>query len=166
VAAAAVTARLIGTDPVPALWIGATIASGLPDLDMMAMAFGFRGPRVHRNATHSLLVLAVVSLGGWFLIDGARWAVDPGIRWAWIAALFTHPILDVATTSPRVAARGFGIPLLWPISRRRFAARRPVMETLEVETCRSWAGLWEGLRPEFTRLASVSGLIVLLTLVF
>jgi membrane-bound metal-dependent hydrolase YbcI (DUF457 family) len=46
---------------------------------------------------------------------------------AWIVALLSHYALDVATTGPTLGRLGWGVPLLWPLSRRRFYASRPLL---------------------------------------
>lgn len=164
IACAAVAARATGTEPTATLWIGAVIASGAPDLDMIAVLLGFKGPKYHRNATHSLFVLAAVVAIGWWAIEAAGLPVATGVRWAWAAALFSHPLLDVVTTGPDIISRGFGIPLFWPFSRRRYSVPRPVMETLEVETVRSVGDVVRGMMPEVTRLLPMAAIVVVIAL--
>lgn len=164
VACAAVAARVTGTEPTVGMWVGAVIASGAPDLDMIAVLLGFKGPKYHRNATHSLFVLAAVVAAGWWAIDAAGWPVAAGVRWAWAAALFSHPLLDVVTTGPDIIARGFGIPLFWPFSRHRYSVARPIMETLEVETVESVGDVLRGMAPELTRLVPLAALVVVIAL--
>jgi hypothetical protein len=68
---------------------------------------------------------------------------------AWSAALFTHPLLDLVTTGPRIASRGFGITLLWPLSNHRWFLRRPLFEQEgEWLRCRSFRCLIAGVLPE------------------
>jgi membrane-bound metal-dependent hydrolase YbcI (DUF457 family) len=155
-AAAAVVARLTGIPPSFSLWFGAFIASGVPDLDIFLGAFGLRGPRYHRNASHSLLVLGVVVGLLWWLPGFPPAGLDPGVFWAWSAALLTHPILDVLTTGPQSGALGYGIPLGWPVSRKRWFLQRPILETADFGACRSVRDVVVGVVPEMTRLVPAS----------
>ena len=59
---AALAVPVAGVSPTPALWLGAVVASGLPDLDFIGTAFGLAHRRAHRGPTHSLLVLGVLVL--------------------------------------------------------------------------------------------------------
>ena len=66
-AAAAVASRVAGGGASVPLWIGAFIASGVPDLDLGLEFVGLKGPKYHRNASHSLFVLAALSGVVWVL---------------------------------------------------------------------------------------------------
>lgn len=160
-AVAAVAAHATGTPPSAALWTGAVIASGVPDLDCVVIAFGLKGPRYHRNATHSLLVIgAVLALGLWTLrITGT--ALDGGMLLAWSLALVSHPLLDVATSGPTLGRLGWGIPLFWPVSRRRFFARRPLLVGDRTESVRPADTLRE-MREDLLRLGPVCLAVFLL----
>ena len=158
-AAAAVVARLTGAPPSFALWFGAFIASGVPDLDVFLGVFGLRGARYHRNASHGLLVLGVAVAALWWLPGFPPAGLDPRVFWAWSAALFTHPILDVLTTGPRGGARGYGIPLAWPVSRKRWFLRRPILEMADFGACRSVRAVLVGVAPEMTRLVPASAVV-------
>ena len=113
-ASAAVVARVTGAPRGPELWIGAFIASGLPDLDIVLEWVGLRGPRYHRNASHSLLVIGALSLVVWAGLNFLPVELDPRVALAWLVALISHPALDVLTTGPELGARGYGIGVLWP----------------------------------------------------
>jgi membrane-bound metal-dependent hydrolase YbcI (DUF457 family) len=126
-AAAAVVAHATGTPPSPALWIGAIIASGVPDLDCLLIPFGLKGPKYHRNATHSLLVIGVVLALAILALRATGTAIPGGVLLAWAAALISHPLLDVATSGPTLGRIGWGIPLFWPVSRVRYFSRRPFL---------------------------------------
>ena len=156
VAAAAVVAKATGVPSSPELWIGAVIASGVPDLDMIAYVLGYRSPKYHRNATHSLLVMAAMVGVGWLALSALPITVEAGVVLAWTAAFFSHPFLDIVTTGPATAARGYGIPLFWPVTKRRFHSSSPLFETLDIEKCGSVKEFWEGLRPEVYRLGGAS----------
>ncbi|MCZ6918805.1 MAG: metal-dependent hydrolase [Gemmatimonadetes bacterium] len=158
-AAAAVVARMTGTPPSFSLWFGAFIASGVPDLDVFLGVFGLRGPRYHRNASHGLPALGAGVVLLWLLPGLPPSNLDPGVYWAWIAALFSHPILDVLTTGPRAGARGYGIALAWPLSRKRWFLLKPILETADFGACRSVGDVLLGVLPEMTRLVPVSALL-------
>ena len=125
VAAGVVVARATGTPDSAALWTGAAVASIVPDLDVVLPLVGL-SERLHRNATHSLLfAAAVVAVGVWTIHTTAPQPV--GLVLAWTAALLSHYLLDVVTTGPTLGRLGWGVPLLWPISRRRFYVNRPLL---------------------------------------
>ena len=124
-AAGAVLARATGTPDSAALWGAVAIASMIPDFDVALTAVGFP-KRFHRSVTHSLpFVLAVIGAGVAFQrMSGFH--VEAGFTLAWIAALASHPFLDVVTSGPTIGRLGWGIPLFWPFSGRRFWVRRPL----------------------------------------
>ncbi len=160
IAAAAVVARVTEVPGTPALWVGAFIASGVPDLDLGLALFGLKGPRFHRSFSHSVLLLSAVGAATWFVVAGIS-SIGSGVLGAWAAALLSHPFLDVVTTGPRTAARGYGVPLFWPLSRKRWYLQHPILETAEFEACRSVRDVWDGVRPELVRIVPVA-LVVLL----
>jgi membrane-bound metal-dependent hydrolase YbcI (DUF457 family) len=163
---AAAVREAAGTPASPALWLGAIVASGAPDLDLIGTIFGARACRVHRHATHSLLVLGglvLMAAWAWPLLPGG---LEAGIGVAWAAALLSHPLLDLATTGPATAARGFGIALLWPVVSRRWFLRRPLFAAGELTECQSLREAWTALRPEVCLLAPTSMLIILLGRLF
>ena len=164
VAAAAVVARATEVPGTPALWVGAFIASGVPDLDLGVVLLGLKGPRFHRSFSHSLLLLSALIGAMWFVVAGIP-SIEPGVFGAWAAALLSHPLLDVATTGPRVGARGYGIPLFWPLSNKRWYLQRPILETAKFEACRSVRDVWDGVRPEVVRIVPVALAVLLAALV-
>ena len=66
--------------------------------------------------------------------------------------LETLSLLDAVTTGPRGGARGYGIPLFWPLSGKRWYLQRPILETAEFEACQSVRDVWDGVRPEVVRI--------------
>lgn len=161
IAAAAVVARVTATPDSTALWAGAVIASGIPDLDVALPLLGFP-KRLHRNATHSLLFVTAVILLGVAVIRWLGLHPPAGMLLAWVAALITHPLLDVVTSGPAVGRAGWGIPLLWPFSRRRFYLRRPLLvsDRPESHTLRDLLG---EAREDALRIVPVCALVVLVT---
>jgi membrane-bound metal-dependent hydrolase YbcI (DUF457 family) len=155
-ATAAVVARGLDAPSTAPLWIGAFIASGLPDLDVTLAAFGLKGPRFHRNMSHALPVIGMVVVGSWLALSRTPGLVAPSVFWAWCGALVSHPLLDVITTGPKLRARGYGIPLFWPLSRTRWYLPRPLLETADFAACRSVRDVWEGIRPEVLRIGPVA----------
>jgi membrane-bound metal-dependent hydrolase YbcI (DUF457 family) len=164
-ATAAVVARGLDAPSSASLWIGAFIASGVPDLDLAVAVFGLKGPRFHRNASHALPVIALGLGGAWLALVGGPNLVAPEVFWVWCSALVSHPLLDVLTTGPIGAGRGYGIPLWWPLSRRRWFLQRPVLETADFGACRSARDVWEGIRPEIYRLGPVALAVFVLAVV-
>ncbi len=160
-ATAAVVARSMDTPFTPLFWVGAVVASGIPDLDLILAWFGKTGPQYHRNASHSLFVLAAVVGGCWIVSETFLPSVSGGLLWGWSASLLTHPVLDVVTTGPKLAARGYGIGVFWPLSRHRFFVRRTIVDTPELEACRSFRELIVLLRPEVFTLGPPVFLILL-----
>ena len=165
-ASAAVVARVTGAPRGPELWIGAFIASGVPDLDIVLEWVGLKGPRYHRNASHSLFVIGALALGVWAALSFLPVELDWRVALAWLAALVSHPVVDVLTTGPSLGARGYGIGVLWPLGRRRWYMQRPLLDqTTEWESCRSLGEVWRGIKPELLLFGSVSLIVFLLTLV-
>lgn len=157
-----IVARESGLTPSLALWVGALALSNAPDLDWLAVVYGCPTRRVHRNASHSLLALTIGMAG----LAGAwrAWRDGPDARLylAWTAALLSHPLLDVVTTSSASAARGFGIPLLWPLTKRRWALPYTALHTSELAAYRSTASLGRALWRE---VYLVGGIALVLTLI-
>ena len=160
---AAAVAQATGTPSSAALWLGAIVASGVPDLDLVAPIFGLASRRVHRHATHSLLVLGALILGVALVWNRLPGELEPSLGLAWAAALLSHPLLDLAGTGPVAAARGFGVALLWPLSSRRWFLRQPVLRTAQLTACRSTEELWNAIGPELSGLAPVLIVLVLLS---
>lgn len=166
-AAAGVTAELTGAPEGAGLWLGAFIASGLPDLDFLMILAGRRGPQYHRNHSHSLFVLALAGAGIWLGVHMLPLPLDP--RWAgpWIAALYTHPLLDYVTSGPTIGAEGYGLPLFWPLSDRRLHAPRDLFD----RNTGDWAGirglrdLWWRVKPEVLWLGLPAAAVLVAVLV-
>ncbi len=165
-ASAAVVARVTGAPRGPELWVGAVIASGLPDLDVMLEWLGLKGPRYHRNWSHSLILIGLLGAAGVAAVMLAPLPVDRRVALAWWVALVSHPILDVVTTGPTLGARGYGIGIFWPVHGRRWFSQRPIIDqTTEWGSCRSVREVWDGLLPEIVQLTPVCALIIALALV-
>lgn len=152
---AAGVARATGAEASPALWVGTAVASCVPDLDLIGVLFGLSVRRVHRQATHSL-----VALCGLILMLGCVWSLLPdemglGLALAWSVALLSHPVLDVLTTGPKVEDTGFGIPLLWPLTSRRWFLRHPIVDTDGLMRVRSLREVCDVLLPEIYVLGPV-----------
>ena len=163
-ASAAVAAKVVGASPSPQLWLGAVVASGLPDLDLVLAAFGLSGPRFHRNASHSLLVIAALAAGIWLLLPALPVTVSAATLWVWVVVLVSHPVVDVVTTGPELAARSYGIPLFWPLVRKRWFLERPILDTADFSACRSLHDVWAAVRPELLRLGPASAVVFALAL--
>ena len=159
-AAASVVARATGTPDSAALWLGAALASGIPDLDVVFPLFGL-SKRYHRNATHSLLFAATVIALGFPAIRVLD--LEPGLNLelAWIAALLSHLLLDVLTTGPTLGRLGWGIPLFWPASPRRFHVERPLFVGDRTESHTLVDALRE-MREDLTRIVPPCAAVVLL----
>ena len=158
-ASAAVVQRATAIPPSPELWIGAFIASGVPDLDVFLQLVGLKGPRYHRNVSHSIF-LGIALVGAvWLVARFAPLALDAGVLLAWLAAIVSHPLLDYVTTGPRLGESGYGIALLWPFSRRRFYSRHLFLARDRGET-HTWDYLPQALE-ETIRIGPVALLAVL-----
>lgn len=144
VSAAALAESALGSGSGPPFWAGAVVASLLPDSDLLLdWALG-HAIKYHRYATHSLLCAALASAIGIALAAAAVLPVGPDVMAAWAIALCSHPLVDVASTGPRLAAVGYGIALFWPLSRRRIAVERPLLARDD--------GLPRGIRDHLARL--------------
>ena len=163
-ASAAVAARVVGVDPSPGMWLGAFIGSGLPDLDLALYILGFRGPHIHRNATHSLLAITVLAVGLWFSLPFVGVTIPAGLWVVWTVAVLSHPLADVITAGPEAAGKGFGVSLLWPISQKRWFMQRPVLECADFAAIRSARDVWLSIRLEVLRLVPPSILVIAVTL--
>jgi membrane-bound metal-dependent hydrolase YbcI (DUF457 family) len=163
--AAALVARATGTPDSMLLWLGTPVASLLPDFDLGLRIFGLKGPRYHRNATHSLAFIALVIAVA--LAAHVRFGhpAEVGVLLAWSAALATHPFLDVITTGPTVARLGYGIPLFWPISRRRYFVQRPVLVGDRSES-QSWQDTMREMREEVATFGLLGVVVLALVRLF
>jgi len=119
-------------DGTPALWAGAAVAGCLPDLDLLPSLWGVPYRRTHRQASHSIFVLAPLVA----LAFAAAHALDAPLDWrimaAWTAALLSHLGLDVLCTGPVLGQLGHGIPLFWPLTRRRWFVRQPMVPEVDL----------------------------------
>ncbi len=111
VASAAAT-RLYGpSDQRPArTFLFLTALSFLPDLDVVAFAFGipYASDFGHRGATHSFAFAMIVGFITWAFSGRHRLAIAAGLVTA------SHAVLDALTDG------GLGVALLWPLSSERF----------------------------------------------
>ena len=164
VAAASVVLGISEAPQSAALWTGTLAASILPDADLALGAFGLKGPRFHRNGSHSLLVLGSLTVAVLFIYGFAE--LDGRVAAAWAAALLSHPLLDVVTTGPATSEQGYGIALFWPVHRRRWSVNRPILDSLDLSRCRSIRDVWVGVVPEMVRLGPGALLVVVLSFSF
>jgi membrane-bound metal-dependent hydrolase YbcI (DUF457 family) len=158
---AAVSVPLLGVTPGPALWIGAVIASGAPDLDFVGVLLGYELDRVHRRATHSLFVLSALAALALFA-STLPWALfDTPTVWVWAIALLSHPLVDTLITKNEEGGSNWGIPLFWPFWSRRFCLPRPLVPSPDVKSYASLA-LLRDLLPELALFGSTCLSLVLL----
>lgn len=158
---AALSVPLLDGSPSPALWVGAVIASGVPDLDFLGVLLGFKLERIHRKATHSLFVLsALAALVMWI----SRWPgvpLDTSTVWVWTIALLAHPLVDILTTSRQAGQTHWGIPLFWPLLSRRFYMQRPLVQPPSLSSYTSHA-LLRDLLPELALFGPTCVSLILL----
>jgi len=159
VAVTAVVARATGTPDSMTLWLGAVVASGVPDVDVVTQLLGLN-PRYHRNATHSLLFAAMVTAAGLLVIRLLGLTIPTAVGLAWVAALLSHLALDVLTTGPTLGRLGWGIPLFWPFSRQRFHVQRPLLVGDRTESHDLRDTLRE-MREDLVRIVPPCALVVL-----
>jgi membrane-bound metal-dependent hydrolase YbcI (DUF457 family) len=139
----------------PALLLGAVVASGLPDLDIIGLLLGHELERVHRRATHSLIVLILLAAAATALVSTPAWAASrlAGLvprEWVliWSVVLLSHPLVDLVTTGPPELYGGHGPCLFWPLTARRLHVRRPLVCPPSLEQYASgqaWRRLWAEL---------------------
>jgi membrane-bound metal-dependent hydrolase YbcI (DUF457 family) len=146
---AALSVPIIGVSPSAAVWVGSVIASGLPDLDFAGTLLGISSTRVHRRATHSLVVLGIVVLLATGLSSRLERFAGHDLVLVWSLALLSHPIVDLLATGPQAARKSFGLPLFWPLWSRRWHLRRPLLRPPSLEQYRS-GSIWGLLLPELT----------------
>jgi len=73
------------------------------------------------------VVLVPLVAASWVVVHTTDMPLDWRPMTAWTAALLSHLILDVLCAGPVLGRQGHGIPLLWPLTRRRWFVRRPVV---------------------------------------
>ncbi len=129
---AGAVAATLGVDGTLTLWAGAAVASCLPDLDLVPSLWGVPFRRTHRKASHSLLVLAPLIGLSWIAVYSSDLPLDRRLMAAWTAALLSHLLLDVLCTGPVLGRRGHGIPLFWPLARRRWFVRQPMVPEVDL----------------------------------
>lgn len=159
---AGATAGALGAENTPALWVGAAIASCAPDLDLLPSLWGVPYWRVHRQASHSILVLASLVALLWAVSHALALMVDWRYLAAWGAALGSHPFLDILCTGPALGDRGQGIPLLWPLSHRRWYVRRPILPDVNLLENPSPAAITRACLWELLHLCPAAGAMILL----
>ena len=158
---AALALPVAGVSPTPALWLGAVVASGLPDLDFIGTVFGLAHRRAHRGPTHSLLLLGVLVLAALVVSSSLEKTVWLERVLVWSIALLSHPIVDMLATGPNTARRGYGLPLFWPLASRRWYMRRPLLCPPSLAQYRTRA-IWRLLLPElYTFGIACIGLVLL-----
>lgn len=93
------------------LAIGCYAGALLPDIDTkskISFMLGFSLPIKHRTITHSLLFAVLIGFIGCFLSYGLGIGLFIGV--------LTHLFLDFFT--------GYGVPLFYPIRKRKYRIRR------------------------------------------
>jgi membrane-bound metal-dependent hydrolase YbcI (DUF457 family) len=146
---AAIAAPLAAVSPSPALWVGAVIASGAPDLDILGCLLGLDHERVHRSATHSLIVLGLFVLAALWVSRRFAGVVNPDLILVWSVVLLSHPLVDLVTTGPPITATSYGVGLFWPVVSRRLYVRRPLVRPPSLDHYTSghiWHRLWPEVR--------------------
>ena len=123
---AAAAAGALGMESRLALWAGAAVASCLPDLDLIPRLWGVPFRQTHRKASHSVLILVPLVGLSWVIDRALESALDWRLLAAWTAALLSHLLVDVLTTGPVMGWQGHGIPLFWPLTKRRWFVRAPI----------------------------------------
>ncbi|HWU37758.1 MAG TPA: metal-dependent hydrolase [Candidatus Acidoferrum sp.] len=123
---AGAAAGALGMESRLALWAGAAVASCLPDLDLIPWIWGVPFRRTHRKASHSILVLVPLVALAWLVNRALGSSLNWKLLVAWTAALLSHLLVDVLTTGPVMGRQGHGIPLFWPLTKRRWFVRAPM----------------------------------------
>jgi membrane-bound metal-dependent hydrolase YbcI (DUF457 family) len=158
---AAISVPLLDVTPAPALWMGAIVASGVPDLDLLGVLLGFKLERVHRRATHSLFVLSALAVGVLWASFWPGSPVDTSTAWVWAVSLLAHPLVDTLITNNEEGRKNWGIPLFWPLSSRRFCLPRPLVPSPRLESYTSLS-LLRGLLAEVALFGPACLTLVLL----
>lgn len=115
-------------------WPYAVLAT-TPDLDIAVGVL--RGRRIDYSYRRSHSIGAAVAAG----------AVAGGAAWLLGGRFLTHCLRGISVYSSHLMldyfgkGEGSGLPLLWPVSRRRFTTRRPVFGTINSRMDRFVRGL-------------------------
>ena len=144
---AALAVPVADLSPTPALWLGAVVASGLPDLDLVGTLFGLAPERTHRGPSHSFLVLGILVLIALVLSLPFESPVQLDLVLVWSIVLLSHPVIDLMATGPRASRKGLGLPLFWPVYPYRWYLRRPLLHPPSFAQYKSGA-FWRLLLPE------------------
>ena len=121
------------------------ITAALPDLDVVAFAFGipYADALGHRGASHSIVFALLLAFVGGALHRPLRSRPLQAAAWIFVCAL-SHPLLDALTSG------GLGVALLWPFSGQSFFAPwRPILVSSFANGFFSACGiatLWSELR--------------------
>lgn len=151
-----------GVDSTPGVWIGAAVSACLPDLDLVACLWGLPYQRVHRQATHSLPVLASLVIASWGALQVLQLPVDWRLIVAWAAALMSHLVLDVLCTGPVLGGRNHGVPFLWPFTSRRWYVRRPLLPEVNLLEAPSPWTIARYCLQELLHLSPTAGVLIFL----
>lgn len=162
VGVAGAVAGILEAGNTPALWAGAAGAACLPDLDLVPSLWGVPYRRVHRHASHSMLVLIPVVVLVWATLRALQLSVDWRLMAAWAAALISHLVLDVLCTGPAMGEQGHGIPILWPLTGRRWTVRRPLFPEVNFLEGASPGTIGRACLREVLHLCPMAGAIILL----
>ena len=154
-------AGAFGLDGSPALWMGGAVSACLPDLDLLACLWGLPYQRVHRQATHSLPVLAFLVVASWWVLQSLQLAVDWRLLVAWTAALWSHLVLDILCTGP-LGGQRHGVPVLWPFTPRRWYVRQPMLPEVNLLECPSPRTIAGVCLQELLHLAPAACFLILL----
>ncbi|OGC00387.1 MAG: hypothetical protein A3G35_02555 [candidate division NC10 bacterium RIFCSPLOWO2_12_FULL_66_18] len=152
----------LGTDSTPALWTGAAVASCLPDLDLLPSLWGVPYRRVHRRATHSLLILAPLVGVAWAAVSALDLSMDWRLMLAWTSALMSHLVLDILCTGPGLRQGGHGIPLFWPLASRRWCVSRPMFPEVNFLEGVPAGVIGRACLRELLHLSPAAGVLILL----
>lgn len=162
VGVAGAVGEAFGVAGTPALWMGGAVSACLPDLDLVACLWGLPYQRVHRQATHSLPILASLVAASWWTLQTLQPPVDWRLMVAWTAALMSHLALDILCTGPVLGGLNHGIPLLWPLTFRRWYVRQPILPEVNLlESASPGTIAWTCLQ-EFLHLGPAAGILIVL----
>ncbi len=105
-------------------------AANLPDLDYLVGFATGEGGRAHGGPSHSLGAALLCGAAAGLLTPGKRFGATFGLV---TAAYTSHVLLDyLSKVAPdEEDDSDEGVPLLWPLTSRRFAAPRQVFLTIE-----------------------------------